>query len=206
LISIENDLFSGLSNLNDLYLMSQTEMTFYNSSFHPLLNISTIVLNESLISKYKCLFMHNLQKDIQRNILNQFIFFKSINLISPDLKFNESLNTKCDLVFHLFQFKIHFNLKTDYDNDLFYDSCQKILIKRENNYNHSKRECLANYEFNDHAEEQSEIVSLHPFLKVLSNFYYILSMLLILSLLIPAFYMIFRYELFSDVISYLISE
>jgi Leucine-rich repeat (LRR) protein len=197
LISIENDLFFGLINLNYLYLLSQNEMTFHNQSFHQLQNISSILLNESLISNYKCLFMHNLQRDIQRNVSNKYIFYKSINLITLDLKFNDSLNLKCDLVFHLFQFKVHFNLKTDYDNDLFYDSCQKILIKRENSFNDNQRKCFATLELRNKDEEQNKIDSLHPILKVLSNLYYFLSMILILSLLVPAFYMIFRYDLFT---------
>jgi hypothetical protein len=200
LISIENDLFFGLSNLYNLYLLSQNEMTLYNSSFHHLPNISTIVLNESLISKYKCLFMHNLERDIQRNVSNKYIFYKSINLISLNFSFNESLNTKCDLMFHFYQFKVHFNLKTDYDNELFFDLCQKILIKRKNNFDHNKRNCFASFEFNDKKEE-NEIFSLDRIYKVVSNIYYLLSMALILSLLIPAFYIICRYELFSSFIS-----
>jgi Leucine-rich repeat (LRR) protein len=200
LISIENDLFYGLTNLNDLYLLSHNEMTFYNKSFYHLPNISSIVLDEILISNYKCLFMHNLERDIKRTISNKYIFYKSINLITLNFSFNESLNTKCDLIFHLYQSKIHFNLKTDYDNDLFYDSCKKILIKRNNNFNHNKRKCITNFEFSD-KEEESEKDSLHPILKVLSNSYYLVSMSLVLSLLIPAFYIIFRYELFSNLIS-----
>jgi insulin-like growth factor-binding protein complex acid labile subunit len=200
LISIENDLFLGLINLNDLFLLSHNEMSLNNQSFHHLPNISSIVLNESLISNYKCLFMHNLERDIQRHVSNKYIFYKSINLISLNFTFNDGFNSKCDLVFHLYQFKIHFNLKTDYDNDLFYDSCQKTLIKRENNYNHNKKKCFANFEFSD-KDEESEKDSLHPILKVMSNSYYLVSMSLVLSLLIPAFYMIFRYELFSNLIS-----
>jgi Leucine-rich repeat (LRR) protein len=200
MISIENDLFSGLTNLNDLYLLSQNEMTLNNRSFHHLPNISSIVLDESLISNYKCLFVNNLQRDIQRHVSNKYTFYKSINLLSLDFIFNGSLKIQCDLMFHLYQFKIHFNLKTDYDNDLFFDSCQKILIKRENNYNHNKKKCFANFELND-KEETNEQVSLHRVLKVISNSYYLVSMSLVLSLLIPAFYMIFRYELFSNLIS-----
>jgi Leucine-rich repeat (LRR) protein len=200
LISIENDLFYGLTNLNDLYLLSQNEMTFYNKSFYHLPNISSIVLDEILISNYKCLFMHNLQRDIQRNVSNKYIFFKSINLITLNFTFNDSLNMKCDLMFHLFQFKVHFNLKTDYDNDLLFDLCKKILIKRNNNFNHNKRKCFSNFQFND-KEESSEIFPLDRIFKVVTNIYYILSMALTLSILIPAFYMICRYELFSKLIS-----
>ncbi len=200
MISIENDLFFGLINLNDLYLLSQNEITFYNQSFQHLPNISTIFLNEILIYKYKCLFMHNLERDIQRNVANKYVFYKSINLITLDFSFHENLNSKCDLMLHLFQFKIHFNLKTDNDIELFYDSCQKVLIKRENNFNHSKRICIANFDFRD-KEDGDQIHSLHPILKVLSNFYYMLSIALILSLLVPAIFMVFRYELFPDLIS-----
>jgi hypothetical protein len=127
-------------------------MTLNNSSFHHLPNISSIVLNEILISNYKCLFMFNLQRDIQRHVSNKYIFYKSINLLTLDFSFRESLSSKCDLMFHLYQFKIHFNLKTDYDNDLFYDLCKKILIKRNNNFNHNKKKCFANFELNDKEE------------------------------------------------------
>jgi hypothetical protein len=180
--------------------MSHNEMILYNRSFHHLPNISSIVLNESLISKYKCFFMHNLERDIQRNVSGKYIFYKSINLISLDFTFNESLNTKCDLMFHLYQFKVHFNLKTDYDNDLYYDSCQKSLIKRKNNFNHNKRKCFASFQFID-KEEESEKDSISSILKVLSNSYYLVSMSLVMSLLIPAFFMICRYELFPNYFS-----
>jgi len=144
--------------------------------------------------------MHNLQRDIKRSVSNKYIFYKSINLISFNFSFNDSLNSKCDLVFHLYQFKIHFNLKTDYDNDIFFDSCQKSLIKRENSFNHNKRKCFANFEFID-KEEESEKDSISSILKVLSNSYYLVSMSLVMSLLIPAFFMICRYELFPNYFS-----
>jgi Leucine-rich repeat (LRR) protein len=202
LITIENNLFKGLSNLNDLYLLTQHEMTFFNQSFHHIPSISTIVLNEDLIFKYKCLFMNNMQRVIQRNITNKYVFYKSINLLTLNFSFDDgSPHEKCDLMFHLFQFKIHFNLKTDYENDLFYDSCQIVLIKRDKNYNHNRVKCLADFKFNDKVDEH-EIKSLHSILKVVSNFYYLLSMVLLMSLLIPSFFLIFRYELFSNFISY----
>jgi Leucine-rich repeat (LRR) protein len=205
MLSIENDLFVGLINLNDLYLLSQNEMFLKNQSFQHLPNVSTLVLNESLIAKNKCLFMHNLQRDVQRIVGSKYIFFKSINLLSMNFSIIDDLRLKCDLVFHLFQFKIHYNLKTDFDNDLFYDLCHKVLIDRENNFNHNKRKCFSNFEFTDKQDEK-EIELLHPILKVFSNFYYMLSMTLILSLLSPAFYMICRYELFSKLISHFTTD
>ena len=205
LLSIYNDLFYGLINLNNLHLLSRYEMTFHYQSFNHLPNISTIVLNESLILKYKCLFMHNLQRDIQRNVANKYIFFKSINLITLNFSLNDNLKSKCDLMFHLFQFKIHFNLKRDHENDLFYNSCQSVLISKENNFNHNKRKCFSNFEFVD-KEEENEIPLLHPIFRVLSNIYYLLTMILLLILLCPVFYMICRYELFSNLIAFIFSN
>jgi hypothetical protein len=79
------------------------------------------------------------------------------------------------------------------------------LIKRENNYNHNARNCIENFEFSDKEEEKNEIDSLRIW-KVFSNIYYLLSMASILSLLIPIFYMILRYELFLNLIPYLTSD
>jgi Leucine-rich repeat (LRR) protein len=92
-----------------------------------------------------------------------FLNCRSLESLS-NFKFNASLDFKCDLVFHLFQFKIHYNLKTDFDNDLFYDSCKNNLIKRENKYNHNKRKCFANFEFRNKEEELNKIDSLYPIL------------------------------------------
>jgi insulin-like growth factor-binding protein complex acid labile subunit len=202
LISIQNDLFVGLANLRDLFLTSNenNETIFYKQSFRHLPNISTIYMNESLIVKYKCLFMHELERGIQRNISNKYIFFKSINIISENFWFNtESLKSKCNLVFHLFQFKINLNLKTDTENDLFFDSCSLILIERENNFNHGLRKCFQTFEFKDNQDfENVEYVT--PFLLILSNFYFLLIMALLLCLLGPVFGLIFRYELCSKCI------
>jgi len=201
LISIENNLFTGLENLYDLYLMSQNEMTLNNQSFHHLPNISTIYLNESLIAKNKCLFMYELVRDVKRNIANKYIFYKSINLVSFNRSYNDDgLKSKCDLVFNFIQFKLHFNLKTDYENEIFFDTCQEVLIERENNYNHTIRKCWNTFEFKN--KEDIEIgKELRTFLKVFSNYYYLLSMGLIFSLLCPVSCLLLRYEVFSCLFS-----
>jgi len=202
LFSIQNDLFLGLENLKDLYLMmmksQEMEIVFNKNSFKHLPNISSIYLNERSIVKYKCLFMHEMERDVQRSVPNKYVYFKSINLISENDSFNDeaSLKSKCDLVFHLFQFKLHFNLKTDNENDLFFDSCQKDLIVRENNFNHNRRKCVQTFLFNDkEVIEHDEIVQ--PLLLILSNFYFLLTVAAFLSLLGPVFCLIMRYELFS---------
>jgi Leucine-rich repeat (LRR) protein len=215
LVAIQNDLFLGLESLKDLHLMMMTsqssanEMNFTKASFKHLPNISSIYLNERLIVKYKCIFMHEMERDVQRNVSNMYIFYKSINLISENVSFNgddeKSLKSKCDLVFHLFQFKLHFNLKTDYENDLFFDSCEKVLIERENSFNHNGRKCSQTFVFKD--KDDIESVAFVPhFLLVLSNFYFLLTMAAFISLLGPAFCLIFRYELCSSLISYLCKD
>jgi hypothetical protein len=206
LISIQNDLFAGLLNLKDLHLMmmsQENEMIIFNqNSFKHLPNISSIYLNESLIQKYKCLFMNDLERDVQRNVSNKFIFFKSINLISENVSF---FKTKCDLMFHLFQFRIHFNLKTDNENDLFYESCQKVLIVRENNFNHTKSKCDQTFVFIDR-ENIEDVEFAHPIILMLSNFYFLLTMAAIISLLGPVFCLIVRYELLSNLIAFLCKD
>jgi hypothetical protein len=54
---------------------------------------------------------------------------------------------------YLYQFKIHFNLKTDYDNNLFFESCQLTLNKSENMFNHTKRNCISNFKLSNKEEE-----------------------------------------------------
>jgi Leucine-rich repeat (LRR) protein len=200
LYSIENNLFVGLRNLNDIYLLSKNEMTFYNQSFHHLPNISKIVLNESLIFKYECLFEHDLQRGIQRNVSNKYIFYKSINLLNLNFSFEHEFKSKCDLVFHLFQFNVHFNLRTDYDNDLFYDSCQKVLIEKGNCFKKTQKNCLVNVYYNE-KEDEIEIDLPNSFTKIFSNFFYLLTMGLLLTLLGPFIFMILRYHLLVDLIS-----
>ena len=146
--------------------------------------------------------MHELERDVQRNVSNKYIFFKSINIISDKFSFNaESLKFKCTLVFNLFQFKLHLNLMSDNENDLFFDLCSLILIERENNYNHNYRKCFQTFEFKD-KEDIENVEVLTPFLLILSNFYFLLIMALLLCLLAPVFGLILRYELCSKCILY----
>jgi Leucine-rich repeat (LRR) protein len=205
LVSIENDLFVGLVNVRDLYLiMGNSEMIFYKKSFKHLPNVSTIYVNESLIVKYKCLFMHELDRDVQRNVSNKYIFYKSINFITQsNNSFNSSPNVKCDLVFHLFQFKLHLNLKSDYENDLFFEACQKSLIRRENSFNHNYRKCFQAFVMNeDGGDEVEEAENVHSFRMIFSDCYFWLTIGLLLFLLAPITCLIFRVEFISQLIAF----
>jgi Leucine-rich repeat (LRR) protein len=200
LVAIENDLFFGLKNLNHLLLTIRTSddnvLTIYNRSFKHLPNLSTLVLNANVIEKYKCILMHDMQRDVQRNIRNRYVFYKSINLLCPSTG-SSSRSIKCDLMFHLFQFNVHYDLRTDTSIEKFYSACQKIVIKRENTYRHNYKKCFSSFEFDDRVDDESVVQSLHQVLRVLSDFQYLLVMGLLLVLIGPVFCMILKYELFG---------
>ena len=132
ILSIENNMFYGLSNLNFLFILSQSRFTIYNESFKHLTRIGTIYLNESLIFEYQCLFMRIQDKVVQREIANKYLFYKSINLLTVDFSFNESLKLKCNLVFRFFQLNVHLNLKSEESFELFLRTCQNLLINNTN--------------------------------------------------------------------------
>ena len=148
---IEDNLFNGLSNLLDLRLVSRTPVKLSDSSFAHLSNISNIYLNETTLNEYKCLFMHSIERKVQRNVGNRYKFFKSINLLTA----NSNLENKsyCEFVFELFQFKIHLNLKTDYQNEQFYEKCRNYLIRRENHLYHNLKHCSPNLTLADYDYE-----------------------------------------------------
>ncbi len=180
----------------------ENETIFTKYSFNHLSSMSSIYMNESLIVKYKCVFMHELEREMQRNIADKYIFFKSLNLISEKVSFNDeaSVKSKCDLVFHLFQFRLHLNLKTDFEYELFFDSCKNVLINRENNFNHNKRKCVQTFLFKD-KEKVENVEFVQPILLIFSNWYFLLTIALFLSFLGPVFCLVVRYELFSNLIS-----
>jgi Leucine-rich repeat (LRR) protein len=199
LISIENEMLVGLHSLNTLHLIGRNEIRVLNGSFKHLPNVSSLFLNESFIKRYKCLFMHNLQRDMQRNVGNKYVFYKSLNLLSTENPSSSSLDrAKCVLIFHLFQFRIHYNLRTDFSFEAFFSSCQNVLISNENTYDHNYGKCFVNFKSKTRNDESEPIEVVHSILRILSNVYYIIVMSLILSLLVPAFFMIFKYDLFSN--------
>jgi len=199
LFLIENNIFAGLSNLNDLSILSQNELRIFNESFKHVSSLSTLLLNESLIFRYQCLFMHIQNREVQRAISNKYVFYKSINLLTIGFGFNESLKMKCDLVFSFFQFNVHLNLKTDESFEFFFSSCQYVLIKSENSFiqtqNHLKM-CDFDHVSNEEKESQTSIlISINIIQEIFSNFYYLFTMALLMSLFCPLLYMILRHVL-----------
>ena len=202
-LSIENNMFYGLSNLNFLFILSQNRFKIYDNSFRYLPRIGTIYLNESIIVDNQCLFMRIQDKVVQRAVANKYVFYKSINLLTIDFSFNESLKLKCDLVFRFFQLNVHLNLKSEESFDLFFTSCQNVLINKVNNYYKTQKQ-LDTCSFQkvelipDLNENEINIDSKNSFQMVFSNFYYLITMLLLIILLGPLLLMILKDTLFLD--------
>jgi Leucine-rich repeat (LRR) protein len=130
LTSIDNNLFQGLINLNDLYLLNENNFQFYNKSFDHLEKVNRIFFNELIFKKNEtyCYFINSIKRIIQRQISNKYIFYKSFNLITQSPENGKNISNWCDLTFHFLQFKIHFNLLTDNDFELFVENCQREFI------------------------------------------------------------------------------
>ena len=173
-----------------MILKNQTvELNFNNESFSHLKNVGNIHLSNSIAIKYKCLFIYVAnERNFTRNIRNKFKFYKSLNLITQQ---NQD-EFDCDLIFHLFQFRIHFNLRTDYEYEQFYEKCKYSLIRKRNSFNSNQMKCLdeskiTNEIINSEKEENNRLIN------ILTDFAFYLIMALILSLLGPVFLMIINH-------------
>jgi len=120
--------------------------------------------------------MHSIEREVKRNVGDgKYKFFKSINLISNDLTQNEY----CELTFEFLQFKIHWNLKSDYENEMFYEKCKTVLIAQRNNFNHSLKKCFHNFQFIGYEKEPNIEKSKKSILLVLENGIYLCTMFLL---------------------------
>ena len=131
--------------------------------------------------------MHSIERPIIRSVSNKYFFFKSINLIENVDQYKYDPD-KCDLTFQFFQFKIHFNLKSDYENELFYEKCRGSLVKKSNSYNRNYWKCFERYLFPYEDKELEKATQDKSLLvKLLTNYVFYLLMALILSILVPGY-------------------
>ena len=186
---IENGQFKGLVYLTSLYLNNNNKYLkrLKIHSFDFLLNIRNIHLDELVVIENECILISFKNEfKAERNIENKYSFYRSLNLISPLFAFDKNQTFFCDFIFRLLQFKIHFNLKSDYDNELFYEKCKIFLIKKSNYFSNSKKDCLN--EMQEYGIENGDNINEESIAaKVLSNFYYWGTMLALSLLLVPGF-------------------
>jgi len=182
--SIQAYAFMGLESLNDLYLISNGKFVLNEKSFVGLRNLGNFYLNETMVQSYTCLLIKSIERDLKRNVGNRYRFYKSLNLLT------NSLTKQIDMTFHLFQFGLHLNLRTDYENEIFYDEFRQFLIKRSNSFRSNYEKCYlqnvntwseTNIEFEEMFDERSNV------LKILSNFYFYLIILLLMVMFVPLF-------------------
>jgi Leucine-rich repeat (LRR) protein len=159
--SLEANLFKGLVTLRDLSLFVQSNYSIRlnSKSFNFLSNLSNLYLNHSMVSEYACIFMLSLRREVIREVRGKYVYYRSINLLSKSVeKFsNENITFYlCELTFRLFQFKIHYNLKTDVENEKFYETCQFYFIQTANYYKRTYEKCYTNGLDDKEEDQQNE--------------------------------------------------
>jgi hypothetical protein len=91
---------------------------------------------------------------------------------------------ECDLKFGLLQFRIHYNLKYDYENEIFYEECKRSLIIKENSYGNELVKCSNPNELYLDSKNEIELNTIGKgFLIVVKDFNYLLTMGLLILLL-----------------------
>jgi len=188
---IDSNVFNGLTYLDSLNLLDDQQFLLSNKSFSSLLNIGNVYLKKSILVDNVCLFTYSFEREIKRKLGNKYTFYKSINVLTDELSRLDYDSNKCALTFHLFQFKIHFNLKSDHENELFYEKCKENLIVESNSFYRNYEKCLDN--FSQQKEMRSKKTILNDeerFFKILTDYNFYLIMGLILSLLVPVFALI----------------
>jgi Leucine-rich repeat (LRR) protein len=178
--SIQNGVFNGLIDLSDLNLINNSQfLTFENQSLNSIFNISNIYLDIHLIEQYKCFFMHSIERVVRRNASNKYIFYKSINLLT----LNSENDLDCELTFQFLQFKIHLNLKSDFENERFYEKCKDHLVKDSNNFLNSLKSCF-NYIF-VRGKEDYKLTESNLFQILMTDYVFLLTVIVLLSLFGP---------------------
>ena len=93
---------------------------------------------------------------------------------------------ECELKFHLFQFRIHFDLRNDYENELFYMNCGGgevyNLIQKSNNYNQNYKKCFDEYLFQIDEDETKFTIKSNG---IFTDYVFYLTVALFLILLGP---------------------
>ena len=100
-------------------------------------------------------------------------------------------NEYCQLTFEFLQFKIHWNLKSDYENEMFYEKCKTGLIAQRNNFNHSLKKCIDNFQFLEHEKNNDQETEENSILYILSDGFYLVTMFVLIIFLFPFFVYIY---------------
>ena len=99
------------------------------------------------------------------------------------MNLNNENDLDCELTFQFLQFKIHLNLKSDYEYERFYEKCKDFLIKVSNNFNSSLKSC-----FNDvllREKDKNDFYETNLITSFMTDYFFLLTILAFLSLMGP---------------------
>jgi len=123
--------------------------------------------------------MHSIERVVRRNVSNKYVFYKSINLLT----FNNETDLDCELTFQFLQFKIHLNLKSDFQNERFYETCKDFLIKYSNKFNNSMKSCFNHILLREKVDYKISEANL--FILLMTDYVFLLTIIALLSLFGP---------------------
>ena len=96
----------------------------------------------------------------------------------------------CQLIFHFLQFKIHLNLLTDGQFEIFFENCKEFLISSGNKYSQNKKMCSNEIDLIIDLKNEREFMTKS---EVFSRFlFFLFIIMLIFVILVPVFHLIFE--------------
>jgi hypothetical protein len=101
------------------------------------------------------------------------------------------------MTFEFLQFKIHWNLKNDYENEMFYEKCKTVLIAQRNNFNHSLKKCFKSFQFIGYEKNNGKESKERSIVDVLSDGTYLLTMFGLILFLFP-FFVVVYFNIFNE--------
>ena len=84
-------------------------------------------------------------------------------------------------------------MRTDYENEQFYEKCKYSLIKTRNSFKNNQIKCLDESKITNEMDLNSEIEENSRLLNILTDFAFYVVIALLLSLVVPIFFMLINH-------------
>ena len=106
--------------------------------------------------------------------------------MSTSLENRTNKKNWCEIVFHFLQFKIHLNILTDEEFELYFKNCQEYITSKINGYSHFQKKCLNEFDLVENENEQLNETNKS---QIYSDFLFlIIIMFLIIVVVLPLFF------------------
>ena len=97
----------------------------------------------------------------------------------------------CEITFAFLQFRVHFNLKTDLENEAFYLRCKEYLSEQTNAFDRNLKKCFnVDSKFKEMPMPTDVFILKSSLVKMLSGFWFWVTVATLSVFLTPAFYII----------------